>query len=212
MAAVLDDVRLAVLDWRHMRQKCRDLIDELERKPPQLPKAEVKEGLAFLEWLEDNNFTFLGYREYSFSGKGGKAVSRILPDSGRQDVRLVICGTGSLRAALEEQAAFLGISNAVTFAGQVSNDEVARYVAVADVFALPSLLEALPTVAVEALASGTPVVSADHPGGVELHDIFGDDVVVVPKRDAPALAHGLTEALNAGRSMTRSRCRSCSSW
>jgi glycosyltransferase involved in cell wall biosynthesis len=117
----------------------------------------------------------------------------------RPDVRLVICGTGALRSALEAQAASLGISNAVTFAGLVSNDEVARYTAIADVFALPSLLEALPTVAVEALASGTPVVSADHPGGLELHDIFGDDVAVVPKRDAPALARALTEALDSGR-------------
>jgi len=117
----------------------------------------------------------------------------------RADVRLVICGTGSLRSALEAQAASLGISTAVTFAGLVSNDEVARYVAAADVFALPSLLEALPTVAVEALASGTPVVSADHPGGIELQTIFGDDVAVVPRRDAAALARAITEALESGR-------------
>ncbi|HUR21322.1 MAG TPA: glycosyltransferase family 4 protein [Vicinamibacterales bacterium] len=117
----------------------------------------------------------------------------------RQDVRLVICGTGSLREALEAQAASLGIADAVTFAGLVSNDQVARYTAAADVFALPSLLEALPTVAVEALASGTPVVSADHPGGVELQRVFGDDVAVVPKRDAAALARALTEALDSGR-------------
>jgi len=115
----------------------------------------------------------------------------------RQDVRLVICGTGALRPSLEAQAAALGISEAVTFAGLVSNDDVARYTAAADVFALPSLLEALPTVAVEALASGTPVVSADHPGGNELHDIFGPDVAVVPRRDVPALAHALLEALDA---------------
>jgi phenylacetate-CoA ligase len=117
----------------------------------------------------------------------------------RPDVRLVICGTGSLRTALEAQAASLGISSAVTFAGLVSNEDVARYVAIADVFALPSLLEALPTVAVEALASGTPVVSSDNPGGVELHDVFGDDVTVVPKKDAPALARALTEVLESGR-------------
>jgi len=117
----------------------------------------------------------------------------------RQDVRLVICGTGALRPALEAQAARLGISTAVTFAGLVSNDDVARYTAAADVFALPSLLEALPTVAVEALASGTPVVSADHPGGLELHEIFGDDVAVVPRKDAAALAQALTAALDAGR-------------
>ena len=117
----------------------------------------------------------------------------------RQDVRLVICGSGSLRASLEAQAASLGIADAVTFGGLVANDDVAQYDAVADVFALPSLLEALPTVAVEALASGTPVVSADHPGGVELHGIFGDDVKVVPRRDAAALARSIIEMLDSGR-------------
>ena len=71
-----------------------------------------------------------------------------------------------------EQAS--GAGERITFTGLVANDEVARYAAVADIFALPSLLEALPTVAVEALASGTPVVSADHPGGVELHELFAD--------------------------------------
>lgn len=117
----------------------------------------------------------------------------------RQDVRLVICGTGALRASLEAQCAQLGIAGAVTFAGLVSNEEVARYSGAADVFALPSLLEALPTVAVEALASGTPVVSADHPGGLELQQLFGDDVTVVPRRDATSLARGLTELLAARR-------------
>ena len=115
--------------------------------------------------------------------------------AGRNDLRLVICGTGTLRGELEAQAARLGIAHAVTFAGLVPNDRIARYAAVADVFALPSLLEALPTVAVEALAAGTPVVSADHPGGVELNRIFGDDVIVVPKQDVVALAEGLHQAI-----------------
>jgi len=117
----------------------------------------------------------------------------------RTDVRLVICGTGALRESLEQQAKTLGIADRVTFAGLVPNDDVARYTAAADVFALPSLLEALPTVAVEALASGTPVVSADHPGGLELKELFEGDVTVVPRRDAPTLARALGEALAAGR-------------
>jgi glycosyltransferase involved in cell wall biosynthesis len=113
----------------------------------------------------------------------------------RRDVRLVICGTGPLRQELELQAVAAGVGAQVTFTGLIPNHEVARYAAVTDVFVLPSLLEALPTVAVEALASGTPVVSADHPGGVELHEIFGDDVTVVPKGEAAALAGAMEAAL-----------------
>jgi glycosyltransferase involved in cell wall biosynthesis len=117
----------------------------------------------------------------------------------RRDVRLVICGTGPLKETLESQARDAGVADRVTFTGLVSNAEVARYAAVADVFALPSLLEALPTVAVEALASGTPVVSADHPGGLELHDIFGNDVQVVPKTNVDGLAKALAAAVDQPR-------------
>jgi len=120
----------------------------------------------------------------------------------RRDVRLVFCGTGPLRATLEARAEAAGIAHAVTFAGLVPNDQVARYAAVADVFALPSDLEALPTVAVEALAAGTPVVSTDHPGGVELHALFGQDVRVVPRGDVDGLTAELTAALERPRRTT----------
>ncbi len=116
----------------------------------------------------------------------------------RRDTRLVICGTGPLARDLETLTRSIGVADRVTFTGLLPNDEIARYAAVADVFALPSLLEALPTVAVEALASGTPVVSADHPGGVELHEIFGDDVLVVPKGHVNPLAVALEDVLSAG--------------
>jgi glycosyltransferase involved in cell wall biosynthesis len=115
---------------------------------------------------------------------------------GRSDLRLVICGAGPLRDALEAQARGAGIDQKVTFTGVVDNETVAKYAAAADVFVLPSLLEALPTVAVEALASGTPVISADHPGGLELHELFGDDVLIVPKTNVDGLATALGEAVD----------------
>jgi glycosyltransferase involved in cell wall biosynthesis len=118
------------------------------------------------------------------------------------DTRLVICGTGSLLAELQAVARSSGVERHVTFAGLVENTVVARYCAAADLFVLPSVLEALPTVAVEALACGTPVVSADNPGGVELHGVFGEDVRVVPKENAGALAAAVLQAL-ADRRRTR---------
>lgn len=115
------------------------------------------------------------------------------------DTHLVICGTGQLDADLQMRADSLGIARHVTFTGLIPNQRVAQYVAAADLFVLPSLLEAMPTVAVEALASGTPVVSADHPGGVELHRLFGDDVAVVAKEQPEPLAAAIAERLVAPR-------------
>jgi glycosyltransferase involved in cell wall biosynthesis len=115
------------------------------------------------------------------------------------DTELVICGTGPLRETLEAQARARGVDRHITFAGLVANDLVADYNRAADVFVLPSHLEALPTVAVEALACGTPVVSADHPGGVELHALFGDDVTVAPRENSPALAGALVRAIASKR-------------
>lgn len=115
------------------------------------------------------------------------------------DVRLVICGTGPLLGELQEQARAAGVAPHVTFAGLVDNATVAQYCAAADLFVLPSRLEALPTVAVEALASGTPVVSSDNPGGVELQRCFGDDVEVVPRENAGALADAIRAFLRHPR-------------
>ncbi len=115
------------------------------------------------------------------------------------DTHLVICGTGPLATDLEMRVQALDIEQHVTFTGLIPNQRVAQYVAAADLFVLPSLLEALPTVAVEALASGTPVVSADHPGGVELQELFGDDVGVVPREQAAALARKVSERLAVPR-------------
>jgi glycosyltransferase involved in cell wall biosynthesis len=111
------------------------------------------------------------------------------------DTRLVICGTGELRDELESVARSAGVERHVTFAGLVDNAVVARYCAAADLFVLPSLLEALPTVAVEALACGTPVVSSDNPGGLELNDVFGRDVAIVPKEQPLPLASAIVEFL-----------------
>jgi glycosyltransferase involved in cell wall biosynthesis len=124
------------------------------------------------------------------------------------DTQLVICGTGALLDELRARAASAGagVAERITFAGLVSNSVVADYNRAADLFILPSLLEALPTVAVEALACGTPVVSADHPGGVELNALFGDDVTVVPREDSARLAQEIIARL--GRATAPLSCSS----
>jgi glycosyltransferase involved in cell wall biosynthesis len=117
----------------------------------------------------------------------------------RDDVRLLIAGSGECEAALEEQVRRLALTSHVRFLGLLPNDEVARLQGAADLFVLSSVLEATPTVALEALACGTPVLSTDNPGGIELGALFGDDVSVVPKRDADALARAVLEFGTAPR-------------
>jgi len=69
LSGVLADVRAAVEDWQPMRQGLRELVAELSRRPaPPVPAAELAEVQDFLRWLDDDNFTFLGFREYVFDG------------------------------------------------------------------------------------------------------------------------------------------------
>jgi phosphatidyl-myo-inositol dimannoside synthase len=118
------------------------------------------------------------------------------------DTKLVICGTGELGSELQACARSAGVERHVTFAGLVDNALVAKYCAAADLFVLPSILEALPTVAVEALACGTPVVSSDNPGGLELNDVFAHDVAIVPKEQPLPLARAIVDFLLEKRRTT----------
>src|SRR5512144_1633588 len=66
---VLGEVRLAVLDWRAMRERVNANIAELKANPPPLPVDEIAEAIQFLEWLLADNFTFLGVRDYNVDGQ-----------------------------------------------------------------------------------------------------------------------------------------------
>jgi glycosyltransferase involved in cell wall biosynthesis len=125
----------------------------------------------------------------------------------RPDAVLLLAGAGEREQALRELAAALGLGTAVRFLGLVPNEEVAALQGAADVFVLSSVLEATPTVALEALASGTVVVSTDNPGGLELAEIFGQDVTVVPKQDPAALARAVLDRLRAPRRTTEATAR-----
>ena len=114
------------------------------------------------------------------------------------DAKLVIAGEGESRGELERLIHDLGVSDAVTLLGLVKNSELPRYYHAADLFVLPSRLEAFPTVAAEALACGVRVVSADHPGGVELSELFPDDVRVVPREQIEPLAKVIRTELERG--------------
>lgn len=88
LAQVLEDVRAAVEDWRTMRKTMVDVIEELEAAPPKgQAKADLAEVCAFLRWIEDNHFTFLGYRQYDYTGTGAKLRMEVVKNSGLGIIR-----------------------------------------------------------------------------------------------------------------------------
>jgi len=117
------------------------------------------------------------------------------------DARLVVVGTGE-SAGADDQTPLLkglvrdyGLTSAVDFLGRVSADVLEQWYAAADVFALPSSSEAQGIAALEAMASGLPVV-ASAVGGL-LRTI--DDTrtgFLVPAGDVARLAARLTELLD----------------
>ena len=68
LGKVLGQVRASVAGWKPMLARLDRAISELRSRPVPLNKDAVAEAVAFLEWLRDDNFTFLGMREFRYSG------------------------------------------------------------------------------------------------------------------------------------------------
>lgn len=81
LTRVLGDVRLAVTDWKKMRQLVLAIAQGLDERPPPIPPQELAEGLAFLRWLADDHFTFLGHRSHELETVEGEDALRLVPDS-----------------------------------------------------------------------------------------------------------------------------------
>ena len=124
---------------------------------------------------------------------------RLLHERGRA-VQLAIVGEGELRPQLEAQIARAGLGGHVSLPGARAQRETLDLIARGTVFALPCVVatdgdrDGLPTVILEAMALGTPVVSTDLPGITEM---IRDDIEgrIVPQRDPAALAAALDRLL-----------------
>lgn len=111
------------------------------------------------------------------------AAARVV--AARPAARFFLAGEGPLRAELEAQAQRLGLGHRFVFAG--FQRDVARTLAAFDLSVFPSLWEGTPLTVFETLAAGKPIVATDADG---LLDVLtdGHDALIVPKRNAAALA------------------------
>ncbi len=79
---VIGEVRAAVEDWEAMRGLALQLGADLAGSPSPLDAGEIAEGAAFLDWLADDHFTFLGCREYDLTDEDGDVSLRAVAGSG----------------------------------------------------------------------------------------------------------------------------------
>jgi glutamate dehydrogenase len=72
--ATLEDVNQSVNDWKAMRNKMISIAQDLPGQNLPIDADGVTEAQNFLRWVADDNFTFLGYREYRVGTQNGEEV------------------------------------------------------------------------------------------------------------------------------------------
>jgi glycosyltransferase involved in cell wall biosynthesis len=122
------------------------------------------------------------------------------------NTELVFAGDGPLRQSVESRCADCGLDGRVTFMGKVAGREVASLMREADLFVHHSVTaangdsEGIPTVLMEAMSTGLPVMSTRHSGIPELVS-DGVDGFLVGERDVDAYAAGMESLVDADPQM-----------
>lgn len=137
--------------------------------------------------------------------KGFDVLLRAMPEILKRcgDVRLLVVGpnradatVGDYQKYLETLAQELGVREKLVLVGDVPHPEMRALLAGVDVVAIPSILEGMNKVAVEAAAVGTPGVVTRTAGIADLL-AEADAGIVVPENSSEALAEGLARLLSA---------------
>lgn len=133
-----------------------------------------------------------------------KAIPQILKV--RPNAHLLFVGTGKYKTKLDKLISERNLQNNVTFTGRVQYDDLARYICVGDIFAMPSRsrlagleVEGLGIVYLEASACGLPVLGGDS-GGAPDAVLQGVTGLVVNGLDIDAIATGAIKLLAGDRS------------
>lgn len=119
--------------------------------------------------------------------------NKIKKDSYGYEIELRLVGGGNELSKLTELAESLGVSDSVTFVGQVSHEKVPNELEKIDIYVALSRLESFGVAIIEASAAGKPVV-VSNVGGLPEVTIDGETGFVVPKEN-PKLAASAIERL-----------------
>lgn len=108
-------------------------------------------------------------------------------------IHLLIAGEGDLSEPLRAEVAHLGLNERVTMLGALPQSDLAKFHQIASVFVLSSVYEGLPVAVLEALASGTPVVSTRC--GETPNLLSSQSGVVCEQRTADSLSAALNQVI-----------------
>jgi glycosyltransferase involved in cell wall biosynthesis len=124
--------------------------------------------------------------------KGFHRVVRALPSVKKQakvPFEVEVVGTGAHRAELDSLAEQLGVSDLIRYVGMVPYDQLEKSYQYADIFVLTSLSEGMPSVILEAMGTGLPIIASNVGGNNEIvHEeengflIMGDDIDLLAAR------------------------------
>mgnify|MGYP003385215932 FL=1 len=82
LTSVVSDVSLVVDDWQPMRTKLVSIIDTLEKQKLPVTPEDLAENVAFLRWVANNHFTFIGYRSYDLANDTKTGLCQLIPKAG----------------------------------------------------------------------------------------------------------------------------------
>ncbi|MGF1673885.1 MAG: glycosyltransferase family 4 protein [Rivularia sp. (in: cyanobacteria)] len=139
--------------------------------------------------------------------KGIETLVRAVRESelfGSFDLKLMICGgsrpgqsDGDECKRIKEIVAELGMSHMTEFPGRISQEDLPSYYAAADVCVVPSHYEPFGLVAIEAMASFTPVIASDV-GGLQFTVVNEETGLLAPPQDVQAFANAIDRILLDG--------------
>ncbi|MFN6569646.1 glycosyltransferase family 1 protein [Dendronalium sp. ChiSLP03b] len=137
--------------------------------------------------------------------KGIETLVRAVSQSqlrGKTPLKLIIGGgsrpgqsDGLERDRIESIVNELGMSSFTSFPGNLNHEILPTYYAAADVCVVPSHYEPFGLVAIEAMASGTPVVASDV-GGLQFTVVPGETGLLAPAKDEVAFAQAIDQILS----------------
>jgi glycosyltransferase involved in cell wall biosynthesis len=159
-----------------------------ERSPDEIGAARAELGIAPGDFAVGTVTRLHDSKGNSYLVDAARLVLNARPAA-----KFFVVGEGPLRQPLEDQARALGLGDRFVFAGFAR--DIPRVVSAFDLSVFPSLWEGTPLTVFEALAMGKPIVATDADGlrDVLTHD---HDALIVPRRDAGALADTIVRTLD----------------